>query len=322
MTLVFLFAASFAFTTAPFLRKNIARRAPHHVHWSTQEQEDLNLDESGVLDSSDCLDESELPSSRDREYWLDLRDTAILPNEALEFLEQNLFQEERKEDFEDVSNIISLVDRIILSEDLFQKALSHESSAKLNLLYSPEGDDILVASDPAMQQSFPTGKVVLCSDSEILDPLEALDTTSDGGWLLVDSEISNERDSMDWLASQVSGLIQFLLSSSGSSNGPSTALSSGLLMPTLSGDISGPSRGGVAILCRNRATFLQTNSALEESLGTAMITTSTDSGIILPTGMPERPGCESRLRTAIVLPFDVMLWETARDLRALSDEIL
>lgn len=253
-----------------------------------------------------------------REYWLDLRDTAILPNEALKFLEQNLFL--RQEDIVSSKDLdtaqlkaLSLVDRVLLSEGMFQKSLSHE--CYVDIMYTPDGDSLLVANDDRLKQSFPIGKVVACVHNENMDPLAALETTGDGGWLLVDSK-SYDTETIDWLARQVSGLVAFLLSATSASDASHT---SGLLIPTTISTGSLPS-GGVAIACKNKAAFLETNVALEQSLGARMITTSTESGIVLPTGMPDsRPGEDAPLRTALVLPFDVMLWETVLDLRDLEE---
>jgi hypothetical protein len=307
------------FSLGPITTRTAFRKPfsfPRHVLRSNQaEQEET---ETNQLESYERDARSSRQISRTREYWLDLREAAILPSEALQFLEQNLFEsddsQENGEENHSLFNILSRVDRVLLSEDLFYRALSDSNFPDIELLYTPsDGNNELVANDKDLKQSIPIGKVISCDYNEVIDPLLSLETTRDGGWLFVDGDISKEKEAVDWLEKEVSGLVAFLISVT-----PSTDISlhSGLWIPTLSSTSNTP--GGLAVSCRNKSALLQNNAALEQSMGTTMITTSTDSGILLPTGMPDNRSCE-HLRTALVLPFDVVLWETVLDLQDLEE---
>ena len=291
---------------------------PRHVLGSTTEKGNIGQEQSETPVREGALRYRQ-PHSRDKEYWLDLRDTAVLPIEALQFLDQNIFGEgdtlkvnahsrEQKREL----RILSYIDKILLSEDSFQKALGTNVCRELPLLYTPAGDEILIANNNELRQSFQMGRITLCETNVVVDPLMAMEITGDGGWLLIDS-LTNEMEETNWLENQVSSLLGFLLSMTQVSE-----TVNGLLLHTTS--VGSSSQGGVAVACKCKRAFLQMCVALEQSLGASMITTSTESGIVLPTGMPGKPGDKDRLNTALVLPFDVMLWETAVDMQELETD--
>ena len=250
------------------------------------------------------------PRRSRREYWLDLRESAVMPNEALQFLEWNTFQESEI----DTPGIHSLVDKVLLSEDGFYRSISSDSATSTPLLYTTANGSELVANDIARDQSFPIGTTYSCKYMDLVDPLLALDATSNGGWFLVDAIIADEPEVEDWLSSQISSLAQLLASAS-----PTTERSEipGLILPSTSRSrqLKDKPVGGLAVTCRTRATLLRACSVLSQTVGASSVTTTTESGILVPTGQSSSGEQElSSLRIALVLPLDVMLWETAGDL--------
>jgi hypothetical protein len=73
--------------------------------------------------------------------------------------------------------------------------------------------------------------------------------------------------------------------------------------------------GGLAISCPDKNILLQMNAILMQSLySSSVLTTVTDSGILLPTGMSQESSSASMPR-ALMIPFDAVLWRTALDLQ-------
>lgn len=274
--------------------------------------------EENEIDSHDDLSNlvmgSDVKTQRNRQYWLDLRDVAILPSEALKFLEEHVSDDYGTSDPIRYDPIHQLVDQVIISEDAFYREISRQNVFGSKILYASNDGGDLVGHDPFMLQSIPIGKVITCRESSVVDPLYALEITTDGGWVLIESELPDE--GFDWLANRIRALVDFLLSASASSSSPSfttlgSSLISGLFIPTYNARRS--KIGGVAVSCRSKTTLMQINGALEESMTTVMLTSATDSGIVLATGMTDRP-LDAILKTALVLPFDAVLWRTLRDI--------
>jgi hypothetical protein len=258
------------------------------------------------------------PQQRRSELWLDLRQTAIAPREALQFLEKQLYtnNDNMIVDIADIPprKVLSLVDKVLLSKELFGKVVARGDDVGLPLLYTMDDESILVEGNRQTNQSFPSGKIVTCRHTEILDPLNAIDITSTGQWLFVDkTDGSDEYEKILWLEKQVAGLVDFL---SATTAAPVLSFQdSGLLLPSISNK-SHSMKGGVAVSCRTRTAFVQLNSSLEQSLCSTLITRTTDSGILVtaeaPLGSDISP---PTIRTALVLPFDLQMWEAARDIQ-------
>lgn len=291
-----------------------------------------------VRGTLDQLEEAEQPFSKEfttnlfqksfrgTELWLDLRETAIAPAEALQFLEKNLFSEDENMNMGTSEvhprKILSLVDKILLSEELFTTIASRDEDLDLPLLYMVNEGSTLVESNSQTKQSFPSGEVVTCRHTEILDPLSAIEITSSGQWLFVDkTDGSDEKEKILWLEKQVKGLVDFLTSASAAP--VMSSQNSGLLLPSTFDEFASPViTGGVSISCRTRTVFVQLNAALEQSMGSAMITSTTESGILVTVEPTlENAGKLPALKTALVLPFDLRIWETARDIQGRDEEL-
>lgn len=294
-------------------------RRPSFIRSTLDDREQQSFSESFTSNGSQ-------KSFRGTELWLDLRETAIAPTEALQFLEKNLYSKDENMSL-DTSDVhprqaLLLIDKILLSEQLFSKLVSRGEDLDLPLLYTVDDGSILVESDIQSKRSSPSGKVVTCRHTEILDPLSAIKITSAGQWLFVDNtDGSDEKEKILWLEKQVAGLVNFLTSAR---TAPvMSSQHSGLLLPSVSDEsLETVMTGGVSILCRTRTAFVQLNSALEQSMGSAMITRTTESGILVTVEAPL--GAETNLpvlRTALVLPFDLRIWETARDIQGRDEDL-
>jgi hypothetical protein len=257
-----------------------------------------------------------------RQLWLDLRGTSLFPHEALGFLQQVFSRESMDtEDLEDKSDpqlIRNQIDRILVSEDIFLKVQSSKNP-DLDLLHAVKDD--LIRTNRETGQSFPIGKILTCDDESSLDPLLALDTVSQGGWVVIDSDAETNEESIAInKEQQVTSLLQFLSSAStpSLSSGPGTLFLPGLRVDNI---LASQLRGGIAISCPTKTFLMQMATALQQFRCNDMLTTTTDSGIMLPTGkMNPRVVNSPALQTALVLPFDVQLWKTALDLLQVEDD--
>ena len=256
--------------------------------------------------------EASVPSNR--QLWLDLRSTSLSPQEALTFMRQVL-SEEAIDNHEEGENIVdSSIDRILVSEKIFFKVLKSENGApqQIDILY-PVQDDLMQRNFQE-EQSFPMGKILKCEPDTFLDPLLTLGTVSKGGWVVVDP--NDEADeAVLRKEQQVSSLLQFLSSASTSSSaGPDN-----LYLPGSSETTASP-RGGIAICCSTQNFLVQMATVMQQLRCGDMLTTSTESGIFLPTSVSARSDGSLPLQTALVLPFDTQLWKIALDMKQMEED--
>ena len=293
--------------------------------------EELIENEDDENDLSDIF-----PLLSARKLWLDLRKTALSPQEALYFLEDRVVSEKEK-------SISNLVDCILLSEKGFSKAAAAPSQSfdklsmhQMNLMYVTDTGQQLIASNDDTQQSFPAGKVMTCHSGQMLDPFFALEAISsiDGrpGWIVVDSDDELEEkeqqfqeqrkpSSSSWREEQITSLYEFLSTSLSAPKDTASVLSSKIesgLQLILPGGTSGSSGGGMAVSCPTKTAFLGMSAALMKTeCATQMITSTTDSGIVLPTGMQtSSTSIANPFATALILPVDIALWQTVFDLQS------
>jgi hypothetical protein len=272
-----------------------------------------NIDgRAGTESTTEKSAEASVPSNR--QLWLDLRSTSLSPDEALGFMRQVLSEEDMDNQKQDENIVDSSIDRILVSEEIFFKVMNSENGAhqEIDLFYAVQDD--LIQRNFQEEESFPMGKILRCEPDTILDPLLALDTISNGGWVVVDP--NDEADeAVLRKEQQVSSLLQFLSSAStSSSTGPDS-----LFLPGPS-ESTAASRGGIAICCSAQNFLLQMATALQQLRCSDMIATSTESGIFIPTGISARPTGSQSLQTALVLPFDTQLWKIALDIKQMEED--
>jgi hypothetical protein len=163
------------------------------------------------------------PSQRRPELWLDLRGTAIRPQEALDFIQEFVLEEfmsdgnsdknyggvdggddDDKEANEYSETMETLVDRVLVSSEVFEHVLDTDAR-EMNLVYVVTRNDdetkhqqrnLLMESRHETQQSFSLGEVLPSSSSSsssssqqqlLLDPMAALDIYSRVEIVFVDS---------------------------------------------------------------------------------------------------------------------------------------
>lgn len=263
--------------------------------------EDLERSLSTDIPSSPAL------APNHEQFWLDLRSTALLPIEAMNFLDDQIAL--LQDDDADSKLISSMIDAVVLDEQTFVEMVKRDKEPDIDVYYTLEatGDLILSKRIDGQPQSIPSGQVLLGGDPKLMDPIAALETTEKGEWVLIDDWNCDDEAEITEMSEQVSSLAAFLSSASV----PSTFSLAGLLMPSLSRS-QGP-HGGLAVTCRTQPALLAIQSALQKD----NLATETDSGILIP-GLVSQ---QASLRTARVLPLEIGLWNTALEWRQLEDQL-
>ena len=234
------------------------------------------------------------------EIWLDLRDTAILPQAALEHMDESQWIAD------DDTTSSSMIDRVLISgSDVAQvvKQMTRDEENIPETLYVDNQDQTIRSVEDA---SHVLGGVVSLNDDEFTDPLPALDIMSNGGWVVIDSEEIADEDKRD---QAVGGMVDFLAAGASSS-----ASSSSLLLGVDKSDAQGDkdkgdaagNKGGIALSCTNKNDVLRAGS-YSQSVASSGSLTTTDGGILIQSSAD----VASSLRIAVAIPFDAMLWKAA-----------
>ena len=235
------------------------------------------------------------------EIWLDLRDTAILPQAALEHMNENQWITD------DDTTSSSMIDRVLISgSDVAQvvKQMTRDGEAMPETLYVDNQDKTIRSVEDA---SHILGGVVSLRDDEFTDPLPALDIMSKGGWVVIDSEEIVDENKRE---QAIGGLVDFLAAGASSS-----ASSSSLLLGADKSDQGGDTeegveagnKGGIALSCTNKSDVLRAGSYSQSAASSGSLTT-TDGGILIQSSADD---VASSLKIAVAVPFDAMLWKAA-----------
>jgi hypothetical protein len=226
------------------------------------------------------------------ELWLDLRGTAITPRTALSRLHSPF-----------------PIAVVIVSELEASRALQFWKQGDPDIMFV-EGVSGLLCD--AKDASIRYGTVITVAGSSFIDPTPALDTTAKGGWVLVDTK--DNSDNIQERHEAISSLVDFLIGGASLGSG---FLTLGPEQVTPQGGADrfecNNENGGIAIACQTKADVVQAANALKFIDIGSLVTT--ESGILLRTG-PTAPtdsvsSCNLSLESALVLPFDMPLWETA-----------
>ena len=236
------------------------------------------------------------------EIWLDLRDTAILPQAALEHMNENQWITD------DDTTSSSMIDRILISgSDVAQvvKQMSREDEENIpETLYVDKQDQTIRSIEDV---SHVLGGVVSLKDDEFADPLPALDIMSKGGWVVIDSEEIIDEDKRD---EAIGGLVDFLAAGA-SSSASSSSLLLGVDRSDQGGDteegVEAGNKGGIALKCTNKNDVLRAGS-YSQSVASSGSLTTTDGGILIQSNADD---VASSLKIAVAVPFDAMLWKAA-----------
>lgn len=228
------------------------------------------------------------------ELWLDLRGTAITPRTALSHLHSTF-----------------PVNGVIVSKEYACRAIQFWKQEDPDIMYA---DDVTGLLCDAKNASVRYGTIIKVGCSSFIDPTPALEVTAKGGWVLVDSE--DNSDNIKENHGAISSLVNFLIGGASLGSG-SLSLGSNISLPEDDTEKiefkSKHDKGGIAISCRTRADLVQAANTLKSiDIGSLV---STESGILLRTSPAEPTESSSSsnvsLQSALVLPFDTPLWETA-----------
>jgi hypothetical protein len=254
----------------------------------------------------DFTNENDGPSmtrSAGTELWLDLRSTAIHPKAAMDYLESQL------------GSTTHFVDRILLSEEMFQNLVDYSDlylRATRILYHNSENDSILSSTGDGLSipfgsfLPFPTNAAVVVDD-----PIQAIQIISGGKWLV----LGNEGENVDYEqeSKRLDGVRNFMeiaCTASGAGAWGASVDSRGLVLPTspsgAKGDVSSYGVGGVAIKCYSTSALMKLASAIH-LMRPGLMTSVTNSGIVIQNTDDPPPS----LSTAIILPFDVEMWEAS-----------
>jgi hypothetical protein len=247
---------------------------------------------------------------KETELWLDLRGTAIYPSAAISYLMEQLTDDEY-DPYSFAEGAPNPIDRVLLSDQMFQRLLNapdHPTEGR-EIMYIPDdGDGLVVSSHEDM--SFPCGKLFEMprdSDMVLADPMSAIETIAKGNWaVLVDGKSGIDSD---FEVNRVDSIASFLHLAVAAAGGPSLVDgSSGLLLKSSEYEDT-TELGGVAVSCSNKAMVIQLASVVQDiQSGSSMA--STESGILIQ-GTSDSDSSSPSLQTALLLPFDVVMWKTA-----------
>jgi len=222
------------------------------------------------------------------ELWLDLRGTAITSRMALSKLEE-------ESPF--------AISKVLVSLQGAPRAVQLWKAEDPELLIVDESDNVLCdAKDPSIQY----GMIVTVDGDSFVDPIPALETSSNGGWVLVDPEGSDEQAKERHEA--ISNLVNFIAGGLSLGNG------SFLLGADTAEDVAeemtySNDNGGIAVVCRTKSDLVQAANTLQ-SISSGPLT-ATESGILLKADPLDSSSAKESLQSALVLPFDVPLWKAA-----------
>ena len=225
------------------------------------------------------------------ELWLDLRGTAITPRMALSKLDEDSFLPASK---------------VLVSIQDAQRAVQFSEVGDPDMLVVDESDDSFY---DAKIPSIHYGIVVTLDGDSFVDPIPALETTTKGGWVLIDS-VGGDEAYMKARHEAVSNLIDFI-SGGLSLGGDSFSLATATENVVVEGSTYNSEVGGIAVVCRTKADLIEAANALQ-SIGSGSLTT-TESGILLKVEPSDSSSASAKesLRSAFVLPFDMSLWKAA-----------
>ena len=230
--------------------------------------------------------------------WLDLRQHSIHPKSAVEQLEIQI-------------EATSFVDRILLSEAVFQNLIDVDDMylTTSRILYQSSDDGAIFLSS-SRGLSTPFGSVVSApSDvaTPVENPIHALQLISGGKWVLLEKADGGMDDQAESVRIDAVGdFLDIALSSSKMDNMQYVAQDSGLVLPTTGTaeeETNDFDLGGVAVACDTKSEVMKLASTLQLTQCGEI----TESGIMLERSADQ----PTPLPTAIVLPFALDSWQIA-----------
>eukprot|EP00977_Amphora_coffeiformis_P012476 scaffold3077_cov162-Amphora_coffeaeformis.AAC.35 len=244
-----------------------------------------------------------------RQHWLDLRGTAIRPDEALLFFDEFLLDDDNKKKKDGNTRkktIKDMIDCIIVPEDTFRE-IPKEIASRVDLLVMNEESNLLRDATGEFKGTF------LAGDSTFLNPVGSLDLYNRGDWILFECNDVDSEELNVWVE-QISSLLQVLPATAAPQ---SLETPSGLILPSISDqensdDGFARKKGGVGICCATREAVFRVDTLLEQILSSTGSTESANSGILL---LADANDITIPITSALILPFDLNLWRAVLELR-------
>lgn len=292
-----------------------------------------------VWEVSDVSSDVEQQRSSSTELWLDLRGTAISPRVALHrLLIEPPERNDAREGDDDMWNTPKRkLNRVLVShlnEQELQKQSVTNDVQTMQPVQEMISDGFLVVHDEieksttdyvSLIQIVPTsyasqtyaGELILMKDEvNLVQPIPAMICLNRGGWVVLDpSKIAEESNRME----SVTHIVNLLSGSLPSSLQVGTAKefeSSWLISEETDNLGGGTSGGGIAVVCSSNQDVFNFAHLIESlrSQNDSSITARA-SGILTVSSSQKHPSpadvkVTKRLATALVLPFDLVLWET------------
>ena len=296
-------------------------------------------EEEGPVQRDEPSSSSTTAPPTQRQHWLDLRGTAIRPDEASAFLDEFLLKDDDKtkekekdqEEQESSPSITNWIDCIIVPSGTFREISPRNVASKVDLLIVDDDNSNSNQSKLVHDATGDIKGIFMSTDaSTFLNPLDTLDLYNKGDWILFESgdNVDNNNDTNELTAwvEKIGSLLQLL---------PATAVPetmetpSGLILPSSSSLSSStltsrdgsvaeppamPQRGGVGIYCTTRQAVFSVDALLEQVLSSASTTESPESGILLLTTNASDV-VDIPITSALILPFDLNLWRAVLELR-------
>ena len=289
------------------------------------------------------------------ELWLDLRGTALSPQEALTFLQEFIQDVTNDTTISTTSSSSSMATPYAL-HDIVEGILVSQEQIRVS---SPLGQRILYDngqgdlqelphenSSSSQQQEHPiVGKIVTPDTNGFVDPLAILDMDEQqqDSWIMIDTtsrtwEESGALDDTTW-TDQVAGFLQFVTATRFM---PSSSSSSMILtndnnnydnnnlaqeQDTSASSSSSTTHGGIAMTCPTHAGLFFADRSLAQQRFLLQDTLQTESGILLTEQETFDDDDDDddtttntdtkthSLATALVIPLDLRLWKAALELR-------
>ena len=263
------------------------------------------------------------------ELWLDLRMTALFPDQVVDYLIEQLIEDNDGEELvsPDAAGYSECpFDRILLSDESFQLTLNKKSEytdGLVDILYIPtEAKDQVAISDCTSNggMSVPFGSIAYMGKEDpattVDDPIISLDVLSSGKWMvLLDEDDGVDAADEPKRVDSISSFLQLAVASSGGFSLFGGGDSDGGLILEDNTDTQKDklNQGGVAVGCSSKSMLVQMASLLQTIQSGSSVST-TESGILIQSS-ENKSDCDTEtepaLRFALVLPFDLTLWKTA-----------
>ena len=256
------------------------------------------------------------------ELWLDLRGSSILPNVAIDYILENL-KEDEQADMMVSKVVLSLVDYDKLQAQINTKATANYTY-DFDIVIVDENNKELYKVIPSASVKNENEKLNLYGKSFSIDGktkvvndlMGAMSMYIDGNWILLNTkDMDKEMDESNSKKDAVHNFIQLMTSM----NHKSPLLLDWKIDDDTTNDETDTKVGGIAIECHTNSDLLNTGSTLQslDDIHYESLAVKESNGVMLfvPTANDDNEWKEDKvnneLKSAIILPMDISLWKSA-----------